>query len=262
MAEIPLGTYSASLAILAQKGLRYGTVFDVGCAEGNFFVQHYVMGVFQDSVAVNIDASAEYEPALKQVQDAVGGHFMIAAVVDQPGEIAINASRDPAWRSVRPPGDPYWQRLNNMVGEQFRVPAVTLDQVATNLKLEPPYLIKLDIQGAEVAALRGAKTVLGDTSVVICEADIADFHAIDRALVDAGFHLFDLTQINRVADHSLAWFYPVYINRKHRGLLRRALWDTAENEQRAQQQVERRRTIHEWHEKVLPQIRAARMGGQ
>ncbi|MDE2229888.1 MAG: FkbM family methyltransferase [Alphaproteobacteria bacterium] len=258
MAEIKLGTYSASLAVLAQQGVRYGSVIDAGCAEGNFFVQHYVMGLFDGAVAMNIDANAGYADHLARVRDAVGGHFLTAAVADRSGEIEITSSLDPAWSSVRPPGDPYWERLNDAATGTAQVQAVTLDEVAAEFALPPPYLVKLDIQGAEVAALRGAPKVLAKTDVVICEADVDDCHAIDQALTGAGFHLFDLTQINR-ANGALAWFYPVYVNRTLRARLPRAFWDAAENERMARQQVERRRMILEWHEKVLPQIRASKV---
>ena len=258
MADVKLGTYSASLAVLAQHGVRYGSVIDAGCAEGNFFVQHYVMGPFEGAIAMNVDADAGYADHLARVRDAVGGHFLIAAVTDNRGEIELTTSLDPAWSSVRTSGDPYWQRLNNAATGRKRVRAVTLDELAVEFALPPPYLVKLDIQGAEAAALRGAANVLAKTEVVICEADVDDCHAIDRALTAAGFHLFDLTQVN-YANGVLAWFYPVYVNRILRDRLPRAFWKASDNERMARQQVERRRTILEWHEQLLPQIRAAKM---
>jgi hypothetical protein len=38
-----------------------------------------------------------------------------------------------------------------------------------------------------VQVLRGARDVLAHTHVVICEADMDDFQAINQTLVDAGF---------------------------------------------------------------------------
>lgn len=258
MAEIKIGTYSASLVMLANNGVRYGSVIDAGCAEGNFFVQHYLMGPLAGAVAMNIDASTEYADHLARVKEAVGGHFLIAAVTDCSGEVEITTSLDTAWNSIRPSGDPYWDRSSGAVVGKMKVRAVTLDEVAADFALPPPYLLKLDIQGAEVGALRSAANVLSNTEAVICEADIDEFHAIDRVLTDAGFHLFDLTQINRAADGELAWCYPVYVNRALRGRLQRTFWPASENERKARQQVERRQMILDWHAKVLPQIRASR----
>ncbi|HZL59420.1 MAG TPA: FkbM family methyltransferase [Stellaceae bacterium] len=258
MTEIKIGTYTAALAILAAKDVRYGTVFDVGSAEGNFFLQHYVMGVFADSTPVNIDASAIYEQPLSAIKDALGGHYFIAAASDMPGEVVITTSLDPAWASVRPPSDPYWERLNNVTRGQIRVPAVTLDGLAAEHGLKGPFLIKLDVQGAETAVLRGARKVLEETHVVIPEADVDDFHAIHRMLDEAGFLLFDVTTINRMPDRSLAWFYPVYLNRKLAHLRQRAFWPGVETEAMIKRQVERRREILDWHAKILPAIRSQR----
>jgi hypothetical protein len=61
-------------------------------------------------------------------------------------------------------------------------------------------LLKLDIQGAEKAALVGARSVLKSTHAVICEADIDDFQGINAVLADSGFVLYDLTGLNRLPD--------------------------------------------------------------
>ncbi|HVA14598.1 MAG TPA: hypothetical protein VNF99_15230, partial [Stellaceae bacterium] len=72
-------TFSETLLSLAQKGVRFATVFDLGCADGHFFVEHFLQGLFQEAVPVNIDANAIYENSLKQIQATFGGHYRIAA---------------------------------------------------------------------------------------------------------------------------------------------------------------------------------------
>jgi FkbM family methyltransferase len=256
--ELEIGTFTASLAMLAQKGVDYATVIDVGCADGSFFLEHCLLGMFPDCVPVNIDANSIYEPSLKAMQEVLGGHYLIAAVADRAGEAMMTNSVHPYWNSLRAPNDPYWQRINALSRGQTTVAAVTLDQVAAERALAPPFLLKLDVQGAEAAALRGARHVLAETNVVICEADIDDFHAINRVLDEAGFDLFDLTSIARLPDHSVGWFYPVYLNRRLNDLRDRSFWPAADNEEAVRTQIERRRELLTWQGDVLAKIRASR----
>lgn len=234
-------SFTATLALLARKGVKYSTVFDLGCADGHFFVQHHAF--FSDSVPVNIDANGLYESSLKSIQEALGGHYRIAAVSDEAGEVQLNTSIHPYWSSLRGSGDPYWERLNGLTSGTQTVPAIRLDDLAAELELKPPYLLKLDIQGAEVRALRGARTVLEKTHVVICEADLEDFQAINAELMAAGFRLYDLTQLSYAADQTLGWFYPVYLNAGLAHLVPRGFWREADNEAVIKLQIERRKNI-------------------
>lgn len=251
-------TFSETLLALAQKGVRFATVFDLGCADGHFFVDHFLQGLFQEAVPVNIDANAIYENSLRQVKETFGGDYRIAAASDIAGEIELTTSIHPYWSSLRPGNDLYWERINKLSSGKQRVPAIRVDDLAAELDIKPPFLMKLDVQGAEVQALRGARKTLAETSVVICEADIADFQAINGELVDAGFDLFDITVMHRLADQNLAWFYPVYLNKRLSHLEPRRFWQETNNENVIRQQVERREQILKRLGQVLPQIRAAR----
>ncbi|HEV8014133.1 MAG TPA: FkbM family methyltransferase [Stellaceae bacterium] len=253
-------TYSDTLVALGQKGVRYATVIDLGCADGHFFVDHFLQGLFQESVPVNIDANAIYEKSLRQVEETFGGHYRIAAASDSSGEIELTTSIHPYWGSLRPRDDLYWQRINNLASGVQRVPALRLDDLATEWRLKPPFLLKLDVQGAEVQALRGARKVLAETNVVICEADIADFQAINAEIVGAGFDLYDITVVQRIADQTLGWFYPVYLSQRLAHLRPRRFWQDESNETAIQQQIQRRQQILARLANVLPQIRAARPG--
>ncbi|HVA13785.1 MAG TPA: FkbM family methyltransferase, partial [Stellaceae bacterium] len=152
----------------------------------------------------------------------------------------------------------YWERVNKLTSDVQRVPALRLDDLVAELKLAPPYLLKLDVQGAEVQALRGARGMLADTQAVICEADIADFQAINAELVAAGFDLYDITVLNRLADQTLGWFYPVYLNRRLAHLKPGRFWNESSNDSVVQQQIRRRQQILGRLANVLPQIRAAK----
>lgn len=259
MTSMPAGSFTATLTGLFEKGVRYGTVIDLGCADGHFFLSHQSLGIFPGALPLHVDPNPLYEDSLKAIKGAVGGHYMIAAASDRRGEVEMTTSAHPYWNSLRPQGDAYWERVNRLnEPATMTVKAVTLDFLAKKFNLAPPYLLKLDIQGAEVQALRGGADVLKQTSVVICEADIDDFEDINRTLVDAGFRLYDLTQHNWLQDHSLGWFYPVYLNRNLDNIRRRSFWDPAQNADVLKIQADRRKAILERNAILLAQQKALR----
>ena len=142
------------------------------------------------------------------IQKAIGGHYFVGAISDQGGEVELAAASHPYWASVRPEGDLYWDRVGGVRGATKRVASSTLDSLVEKFNLKPPFLLKLDVQGGEQAVLKGASAALLQTDVIVCEADVADFVSINRAITDAGFILFDLANIERLRDGTLAWFHP------------------------------------------------------
>jgi len=256
LANVPTGSFTGTLVGLFQKGIRYSTVIDVGCADGHFYVHHRRLGLLAGSTVVNIDPNPIYEPSLKAIKDVMGGHYAIAAASDREGEVELTMSAHPYWSSLRPQDDAYWERINRMSQSTARVSAVTLDGLVERLSVSGPYLIKLDVQGAEAQVLKCARQVLAHTHVVICEADLDDFQVINEALVDTGFRLFDLTQPNWLADRSLGWFYPVYLHRDLAHLRPRAFWNAAQNLEAVKMQEERRRLILKQLSEILAEERA------
>jgi FkbM family methyltransferase len=257
-ANIPAGTFPFTLVGLFEKGIRYSTVIDVGCADGQFYVQHARLGLFPGSTPLNIDPNAIYEGSLKAIKEVMGGDYVIAAASDSEGEVTLTTAAHPYWSSLRPPDHSYWEKGNRMNEGTMKVPAVTLDGVAARLGLSGPHLLKLDVQGVEIEVLRGARDVLARTHAVICEMDVDDFQTINQALVDAGFGLYDLTQLNWAGDRSLAWFYPVYLHRSLDHIRPRVIWDPSLNRQVLQMQGDRRRAILQQLAAMLAEERAAR----
>jgi hypothetical protein len=115
-------------------------------------------------------------------------------------------------------------------------------------------LLKLDIQGAEVEALKGARRILDDTLVVICEADVADFQAINSQLTGAGFNFFDITGLSYTTDNWLGWFYPVYLNSSLAHMIDASFWRHQDSERVIGVQIERRQRVLEWLTASLAKI--------
>jgi FkbM family methyltransferase len=243
-----------SLTILHNKGIRYGTVVDVGSADGQFSL---IMQQAGPLMPLNVDANPIYEESLKAIQDVVGGHYRISALGDHVGSIELLQSAHPYWGSTVPPDDPYWSRVREARGEPIKVPMTTLDVLEEELGLRPPYLLKLDVQGAEAQVLRGAAKFLSNASAVICETDIRDFQAINEILTGRRFRLFDVTCLQYISpDGTLGWFYPVYVAEKLADtVFPEHFWSEKNTEAAIQGQIDRRKQILKLHSELLDRIR-------
>jgi FkbM family methyltransferase len=240
MDQWPVGSWMAALATLKQGGLFFGSYIDLGCADGHFGLGLWETGIVQDGGVINIDANPLYEPSLRRIQRAVGGHYRICAIAEKPGTIDMQTSSHPYWASAAAPGEEYWQTVNQQHGERVTVPCRTLDSLIEELAPEPPYILKLDIQGLEAQALRSGPRMLADTAVVVCEVLVRSFREINAVLEDAGFELFDLAEICRTDRQRLAWFYPVYLHRDYGHLNPSQVWSSDRNEEVRKAQDERR----------------------
>jgi FkbM family methyltransferase len=113
------------------------------------------------------------------------------------GVAAINVSRqddsssllaETALQSERFPG-------TEMVGVE-EIEVTILDAALEGIELAPPILLKLDVQGFELEALRGAGNLLRQADVVLCECSFVPFYEgqplfedIVQYLRQAGFKL-------------------------------------------------------------------------
>jgi FkbM family methyltransferase len=251
-------SYFKTLVSLWQAGLRYGGIIDAGCADGVLCVALAENGPGRGSTILNIDAQDEYSESLAEIQATLGGHFRICAVGERDGgTIDLYRGEHAYWSSVRPAGDRYWGTLNNMVDPQpVKVPLRTFDSLVEETALPPPYLLKLDIQGAEAAALAGAPRTLAGTSVVAVEMMLEDFTDIHAALAQNGFDLFDLTDLSYTHTGALGWFYAVYLNVRFRSQRISNYWDPAMNEDSVALQYQRREEVRRALTESLQRYRA------
>jgi len=94
----------------------------------------------------------------------------------------------------------------------------TLDDFLRNRELPEPYLLKIDIDGHELAAIEGATETLKKCAVVIVEAQVGELPQRISVVASQGFVLFDLVE-PCYYDHALwqcdAVFLREDVHRRH-----------------------------------------------
>lgn len=161
------GTMRAALQQAKQAGLNPATVLDIGAAEGTL----PLYDVFPDARHLLVEPLREYRPYLDRLaQERPRLEYVLAAAAGRPGEITINVHFDLCSSSILQHADP------TLDGTARVVPTVTLDGLAGEKKLEPPYLIKIDAEGAELDILAGARALLAETLYVVLEVSLFEVH--------------------------------------------------------------------------------------
>lgn len=191
--ETPRNGYAASLLLLQAHGFQPRTIIDLGAAEGAFFLFRRELDLFPGARHFFVDAMRENEVGYRKLAAKFGAGYEIVALSCMEGQVAIRI--DPDFYNTHiehlQPGTPY---------EELRqVPMATLDSVVKRHALQPPFAIKLDLQGGELDALRGALRTLDQAVAVTAEIQI--FTERDTLVELLGFMqgngwaLYDITDL-------------------------------------------------------------------
>ncbi|MBU0717080.1 MAG: FkbM family methyltransferase, partial [Planctomycetes bacterium] len=133
---------------------------------------------------------------LQQRCAALNAHAVKKAVGDRDGQAQINLTTSPECHSLLgfQEGNPC-AKWTQVVGQE-EVDVCTLDTWCEQNGIDPKRvdLLKLDVQGAELQALYGARKLLAAAKLVFIEVtfvpiykDIPLFHEIDRFLTECGY---------------------------------------------------------------------------
>jgi FkbM family methyltransferase len=179
-------------------GVRPSTVIDVGAALGDW--SRTAAKAFPDAQFVLIEPLDDFAPALAAVAAQIPGSIVVAAAAaDVTGERTFNVHDDLVGSSLLRE-----QEGRVVDGEPRTVPVTTIDAVVGEHGLRPPFLVKVDVQGAELAVVRGASATLPETEALICEVSFFDFFiggvsfAQLIAEMDArGFCVYDIANLTR-----------------------------------------------------------------
>lgn len=148
-------------------GFYPNAVIDVGAATGTWALYE----TFPKSRQILIEPLEEFESYLSKVtKEFPNAEYIVAAVSQKTGNATINVHPDLVGSSL------YLENEDSDVNGSPRVvPAITLDKICIEKKLDGPFLIKVDVQGAELGVLMGATHILGNTEYVILEVSFFQF---------------------------------------------------------------------------------------
>jgi FkbM family methyltransferase len=232
-------TYSSSMHMLQARGFTANTLIDIGAAEGAFFLYRGFSKLFPTARHFFIDAMRENEDAYRKLAPKFGTGYEITALSCMEGEVVLRI--DPNFYNT------HIDHLqpDNAYQQSRRVPVTTLDRVVERHDLQPPFVLKLDVQGGELDVLRGGLSTLDEAVVVTTEIHI--FSERD-SLVDLlgfmqgiGWALYDITDLSYYpSDATLYQCYATFIPRSM-DFRKGAAWCTPDQEEVLLKGLQRRR---------------------
>jgi len=188
----PRLSWSHSLRTLRQHGFRPATVFDVGVGFGTFGLYH----LFPDALFHLIEPTPEALPHLQRISRRLSCEIHPLALGDHNGEAVLDVRSDIQGST-----------LLEEVGERdyLRFETVPLRRFDTLFpRFEQPALCKIDVQGAELMALRGMTGVFAKLDAVIVETstiatvkDGAEVAPVVSFMSHRGFVLADILGLKR-----------------------------------------------------------------
>lgn len=140
------------------------TVLDVGAAEGTMLMYFRDTGLFQQAKHVFIDCMVENEALYQKIGTAFDSDYVIGAMGEKTGTVDIRLDRSP-----------YLTQRADHVQTGFetlgvrQVPSYRLDQLAQERGWKSPFLLRMDVQGAEQFVLAGADGLVPDMPMVTIE---------------------------------------------------------------------------------------------
>jgi FkbM family methyltransferase len=187
-----LDSMEGCLRFLHQRGIRPRCVLDVGANRGNWSV--LAAEIFPDARFVLIEPQEEMVPELTAFCTAhPSARFVRAGAAAEPGQAVLTVWDDLQGSSFVPPS------VDALLadGKQRVTPLVTID---AELEREPhlPELVKLDVQGYELEALKGASRLFGHTECFILEVllirtgSMPDLHAVVDFMHHRGYQVYDI----------------------------------------------------------------------
>jgi FkbM family methyltransferase len=187
--------------LIAAQGYRFPIVFDVGGSNGSWV--NIMSKAWPDSRFELFEPLAEIHPKyievlvhLKAIHQESYMHPV--AIGEKDGQITLNVFDDPSASTTLP-------MHHSMKTNAHTVPMRTIDSIVRSGMCKQPDMIKLDIQGGEMAALKGAAQTLPKVKFLMIETWLQRGYGKDtpllseliRFLSPLGFEPYEFSDVFR-----------------------------------------------------------------
>lgn len=188
------------------RGTRINTVIDIGASNGMWTKR--CVKYLPDAHYFLVEAQPPHEPALRKLREKMPNmSYIMAAAGDREGVINFDASELFGGLAGH---EPFSE--NNIV-----VPVTTIDAQVKQRKLQPPFLLKLDTHGFELAIFEGAQETLRQTALLVVEVynfrltqDSLRFHEMCSVLEEKGFRTVDICEPLHRPDDRALWQFDLF----------------------------------------------------
>jgi FkbM family methyltransferase len=152
-------------------GFNPATILDIGVATGTYQLYE----VWPDAKLILVDPVSDFESAMKYIcaHRRTPASYVVAAAGDRDGSITLRHTDYLSGASIMPGQS-----------DQGTVPMYTIDTIDSMFSGSGPYLMKVDVQGAEMSVLSGATRVLPMCEVVMLEAPLFRFDGNNNTIVE------------------------------------------------------------------------------
>ena len=208
-------TMADVLKHLITKNFYPKSVIDVGVAYGtNDLYIH-----FPQARHLLIEPLEEYKPVLQKIADEFDAEYILAAAGRNSGKIILNVHPDLSGSSCLKEAEG-----DHVDGDEREVPMITVADAVTSKGMQGPFLLKIDVQGAELDIMEGAKPIIDDLEVVILEASLfrlfingPQFFDILKYMNDIDYSVYDIFGGHfRPLDNSLGQVDLVFVKENGR----------------------------------------------
>lgn len=193
-------------------------ILDAGASDGR--ISKRLIRLFPSATAYLFEPNPAYQQPLEDLAKADERYKPFAyALSDQQGELTYYETESLGCCSLLKPMDRHTTKVSS-------VSAVTIDAWSRSQGNPPIELLKFDIQGGELSALKGGRTVLEESALMVyCEvwfnclyAEGPVFSEIDLLLREHGFELYNLYSPKSDHNDMLIWANAIYWHRGKLGI--------------------------------------------
>jgi FkbM family methyltransferase len=152
------------------------------------------------------------------------------AVSDQAGKTTLHVNTDASCNSIfpRPQAGPAYYSSEARNVERIEVDTITIDGFCTHEHIRRIDILKLDVEGAEIRALKGAHNILSEHAVTLIYTEVMFiphyeggclFHEVAGWLKRYEYTLFNLYNLKRARNGQLRWGNAIFLSPQARAIV-------------------------------------------
>lgn len=197
---------------LGKRGIKPRTVIDVGVAWGTDDLYE----AFPDAHLLLVEPNTDWKNHIDAVLSRRRGDVAYCAAGQENSSVTLHIWRGAEGSSsIHPSGVPSPSEAKI---EQATVPLRRLDDLCLEHQCEGPFVVKIDVQGAEIDVLNGMSGILDRTDAIIVETSLfggqngCEVGDLIRLMGENGWKPYDFVGFNyRPRDRAVAQIDVVFV---------------------------------------------------